>query len=92
MSSAAIPPASMSSAALHPAKGATALGPDSAGGASVHGHHHVLGNALRAVKVFGRAAFSVVVLGEYAEDATPADHRTDHRTAPRAGHRRHRHS
>ncbi|AOP50303.1 hypothetical protein [Streptomyces lydicus] len=90
----------MSSAVLHPAKGATALGPDSAGGASVHGHRHVLGNALRAVKVFGRAAFSVAVLGEYGEDATPADHRTghrtdqrtDHRTDDRTGRRAHRHA
>ncbi|MFH9869734.1 hypothetical protein ACH4NT_27105 [Streptomyces lydicus] len=92
MSSAAIPPGSMSSAVLHPAKGATALGPDSAGGASVHGHRHVLGNALRAVKVFGRAAFSVVVMGEYAEDAAPADHRTNRRIDHRTGHRAHRHN
>ncbi|MFI0784856.1 hypothetical protein ACH4Q6_04550 [Streptomyces lydicus] len=82
----------MSSAVLHPAKGATALGPGSAGGAPVHGHRHVLGNALRAVKVFGRAAFSVAVLGEYGEDATPADHRTGHRTDDRTGRRAHRHA
>ncbi len=82
----------MSSAVLHPAKGATALGLDSAGGASVHGHRHVLGNALRAVKVFGRAAFSVVVMGEYAEDAAPTDHRTHQRTHHRTGHRAHRHN
>ncbi|MFF7700165.1 hypothetical protein [Streptomyces lydicus] len=92
MSSAAIPPGSMSSAVLHPAKGATALGPDSAGGASLHGHRHVLGNALRAVKVFGRAVFSVVVMGEYAEDAAPTDHRTNHRPDHRTGHRAHRHN
>ncbi|WP_181794861.1 hypothetical protein [Streptomyces sp. WELS2] len=30
-------------------------------------HHHPLGNALRAVKVFAEAAFGVVVLGGYGE-------------------------
>ncbi|MBK3526861.1 MULTISPECIES: hypothetical protein [Streptomyces] len=29
--------------------------------------HHPLGDALRAVKVFAEAAFSVVILGEYGE-------------------------
>jgi hypothetical protein len=32
-------------------------------------HPHRLGNALRAIKVFAGAAFSVVVLGEYGEEA-----------------------
>ncbi|MCX4763047.1 hypothetical protein OG562_19090 [Streptomyces sp. NBC_01275] len=32
-------------------------------------HHHRLGDALRAVKVFAVAAFEVIVLGEYAEEA-----------------------
>ncbi|UXY28315.1 hypothetical protein [Streptomyces sp. HUAS TT20] len=32
-------------------------------------HHHRLGSALRAIKVFAEAAFSVVVLGEYGEEA-----------------------
>ncbi len=32
-------------------------------------HHHPLGNVLRAVKVFAEAAFSVVILGEYGEEA-----------------------
>jgi hypothetical protein len=32
-------------------------------------HHHWLGNALRAVKVFAEAAFGVIVLGEYGEEA-----------------------
>lgn len=32
-------------------------------------HHHWLGDALRAVKVFAEAAISVVVLGEYGEEA-----------------------
>lgn len=44
------------------ALGATALG---AGARS----RHVLGDALRAVRVFGGTAFSVVVLGRY--DAQP---------------------
>jgi hypothetical protein len=32
-------------------------------------HRHVLGEALRAVKVFTGAAFDVIVLGEYGEEA-----------------------
>ncbi|MFI6491349.1 hypothetical protein [Streptomyces sp. NPDC050564] len=32
-------------------------------------HRHRLGDALRAVKVFAEAAFGVVVLGEYGEEA-----------------------
>ncbi|MEE1929640.1 hypothetical protein V1J52_15850 [Streptomyces sp. TRM 70351] len=49
-------------------RGATAVGP---------GAHprHLTGDALRAVKVFARAAFDVAVLGEAAEDAG-ARHRT----------------
>ncbi|MEU9124303.1 hypothetical protein AB0C96_31350 [Streptomyces sp. NPDC048506] len=83
MSSAAIPPASVPSAAFHPTKGATALGPDAVrGAASAHGHRHLLGNALRAVTVFGKAAFSVVVMGEYAEDV-PGDRQAGHRTERR---------
>ncbi|MEU8683864.1 hypothetical protein [Streptomyces sp. NPDC048611] len=69
MSSAAIPPGPVHPVSLNPVKGATALGtgpgPDAAG---VHEHHHVVGNALRAIKVFASAAFSVVVMGEYADD------------------------
>ncbi|MER6025165.1 hypothetical protein [Streptomyces sp. NPDC001851] len=55
----------MSAATIHPAPvrppaGATAVdGP----------HHHPLGNALRALKVFAEAAFGVVILGEYGEEA-----------------------
>ncbi|MFG2815605.1 hypothetical protein ACWEIK_03890 [Streptomyces sp. NPDC004673] len=56
----------MSAAILHPAparpSGATAL----AGGEH---HHHVLGEALRAIKVYAQAAFGVVILGEYGEEA-----------------------
>ncbi|QIY96686.1 hypothetical protein HEP87_25080 [Streptomyces sp. S1D4-11] len=43
------------------AHGATAFSP-------VH-HHHRVGDALRAVKVFVGAAFGVVLLGEYEEEA-----------------------
>lgn len=32
-------------------------------------HRHRLGDALRAVKVFAEAAFGVVLLGEYGEEA-----------------------
>ncbi|MEV0603559.1 hypothetical protein AB0I82_30275 [Streptomyces sp. NPDC050315] len=31
-------------------------------------HRHPVGSALRAVKVFAGTAFSVAVLGEYADD------------------------
>ncbi|MEU7358322.1 hypothetical protein C3492_00845 [Streptomyces sp. Ru62] len=52
--------ASITPAPVRPPSGATAVdGP----------HHHLLGNALRAVKVFLEAAFSVVILGEYGEEA-----------------------
>lgn len=73
MSSAAIPPASVPPASLRPAKGATALGSDPAGAAPAPGHRYLVGNALRAIKVFLGAAFSVAVLGEYADDANDAD-------------------
>lgn len=33
------------------------------------GHRHPFGDALRAVKVFAGAALSVVLLGEYGEEA-----------------------
>ncbi|MFD8672326.1 hypothetical protein ACFV1A_04495 [Streptomyces seoulensis] len=55
----------MSAAILHPApsrpSGATAV-------AGEH-RHHVLGEALRAIKVYAQAAFGVVILGEYGEEA-----------------------
>ncbi|MEW2437200.1 hypothetical protein AB0952_24095 [Streptomyces caniferus] len=71
MSSAAIPPGSAHPVSLHPVKGATALGSDPGSGpAPVHEHRYVVGNALRAIKVFATAAFSVVVMGEYADDST----------------------
>ncbi|MEX2969448.1 hypothetical protein [Streptomyces sp. C184] len=69
MSSAAIPPASVHPASVHPVKGATALGDDPGHDAApVPPHRHVVGNALRAIKVFATAAFGVVVMGEYADD------------------------
>ena len=44
--------------------------PRPAGATSVLGsHRHVFGEALRAVKVFAGAAWDVVVLGEYGEEA-----------------------
>ncbi|MEV0777197.1 hypothetical protein ACIBLA_22160 [Streptomyces sp. NPDC050433] len=49
-----------------PQSGATALG--SAPHSGPHSPHR-LGDALRAVKVFVAAAFSVAVLGEYGEEA-----------------------
>ncbi|MFD5495818.1 hypothetical protein ACFYY3_12670 [Streptomyces sp. NPDC001812] len=45
-----------------PRRGATATG-------SVHHSPHRLGNALRAVRAFTEAFFSVTVLGEYNEEA-----------------------
>ncbi|MGQ4328288.1 hypothetical protein [Streptomyces hayashii] len=33
------------------------------------GHRHRLGDALRAIKVFAVAAFDVIVLGEYGQEA-----------------------
>lgn len=44
-----------------PAHGATA--------ATGHPRGHRVGNAVRAVSVYVRAAFGVAVLGEYAEEA-----------------------
>ncbi|MEV6617600.1 hypothetical protein AB0N31_27860 [Streptomyces sp. NPDC051051] len=40
------------------------------GATSVSGtpHHHRLGDALHAVRVFAGAAFDVVILGEYGEE------------------------
>ncbi|MFE0453566.1 hypothetical protein ACFW2D_20170 [Streptomyces sp. NPDC058914] len=53
----------MSAATIHPAHapaGATPL---------AGAHRHLLGDALRAVKVFAGAAFDVIILGEYGEEA-----------------------
>ncbi|WNM36014.1 hypothetical protein RKE30_39505 [Streptomyces sp. Li-HN-5-11] len=55
----------MSAATIHPASVARP-----AGATAVQGnHHHRLGDALRAIKVFAGAAFDVVILGEYGEEA-----------------------
>jgi hypothetical protein len=44
--------------------------PRPAGATPVLGSHpHLLGETLRAVKVFAGAAFAVVILGEYAQEA-----------------------
>ncbi|WP_330175146.1 hypothetical protein OG875_17425 [Streptomyces sp. NBC_01498] len=52
---------------VRPARsGATALGSEPHSGAHTP---HPVGNALRAVKVFVGAAFTVAVLGEYGEEA-----------------------
>src|SRR5690242_13458764 len=53
----------MSAATIHPAS----AGPPGATAVDGH-HHHFLGDALRAIKVFAGAAFSVVILGEYGEE------------------------
>ncbi|MFD5709996.1 hypothetical protein ACFWHW_06320 [Streptomyces pharetrae] len=57
MSAAAITPITVSA---RPPSGATAV---------AGSHRHRLGDALRAVKVFAGAAFDVVILGEYGEEA-----------------------
>ncbi|MBL1081869.1 hypothetical protein JK359_07715 [Streptomyces actinomycinicus] len=54
----------MSAATITPSSGRPPSGATAVEGA----HHHPLGNALRAVKVFLEAAFGVVVLGEYGEE------------------------
>ncbi|MFD4560640.1 hypothetical protein OG223_23770 [Streptomyces sp. NBC_01478] len=56
----------MSAATLHPTP--APVRPTGATPAT-GSHHHRLGDALRAIKVFAGAAFSVVVLGEYGEEA-----------------------
>lgn len=54
----------MSAATITPApgrpSGATPL---------THAHRHPLGDALRAIRVFAGAAFDVIILGEYGEEA-----------------------
>ncbi|WP_338897567.1 hypothetical protein WBG99_19815 [Streptomyces sp. TG1A-60] len=59
----------MSAAAFIPASAAGRPRPPGATGLDSHHNRHRLADALRAVKVFARAAFDVVVLGEYAEEA-----------------------
>ncbi|KUL37191.1 hypothetical protein ADL22_22640 [Streptomyces sp. NRRL F-4489] len=62
MSSATMSSASVHAATRRPAKGAPARGP-----AGARPHRPAVGGALRAVKIFAAAAFSVVVMGEYAD-------------------------
>ncbi|MFB7593592.1 hypothetical protein [Streptomyces sp. NPDC056160] len=54
----------MSAATIHPAPAARP-----AGATAVQGSHHRLGDTLHAVKVFAGAAFDVIILGEYGEEA-----------------------
>ncbi|MBG0854390.1 hypothetical protein I2W78_21755 [Streptomyces spinoverrucosus] len=55
----------MSAATFHPAPAPAHPGATSLTGS----HRHRLGEALRAVRVFAGAAFDVIVLGEYGEEA-----------------------
>ncbi|MEV8306805.1 hypothetical protein AB0P36_05430 [Streptomyces flavidovirens] len=61
----------MSSAAFAPGPSAHRNPNSRADGATAHSLHsaHRIGQAVRAVKVFVGAAFSVAVLGEYAQEA-----------------------
>jgi hypothetical protein len=54
----------MSAATIHPAHF-----PPSGASPLIAGHRHRLGDALRAIKVYAGAAFDVIVLGEYGEEA-----------------------
>ncbi|MFF1837734.1 hypothetical protein ACFVXE_26520 [Streptomyces sp. NPDC058231] len=56
----------MSTVILHPGGTGPAHGATATTG---HPPTHRVGDAVRAVKVFARAAFGVVVLGEYAEES-----------------------
>ncbi|MEU6817604.1 hypothetical protein [Streptomyces sp. NPDC046860] len=55
----------MSAATMH------TVPPRPSGASPVAGgvRHHVLGESLRAIKVYAQAAFGVVILGEYGEEA-----------------------
>ncbi|WP_200306651.1 hypothetical protein [Streptomyces adelaidensis] len=59
----------MSAATFIPASAAGRSGPPPGATGLDHHNHHRLADALRAVKVFASAAFGVIVLGEYAEEA-----------------------
>ncbi|MEV0413926.1 hypothetical protein AB0I68_24735 [Streptomyces sp. NPDC050448] len=56
----------MSTATFTPIQGGC---PSGATATSASPPRHLVGDVLRAAKVFATAAVSVVVLGEYAEDA-----------------------
>ncbi|MET8246061.1 hypothetical protein ABZV31_17540 [Streptomyces sp. NPDC005202] len=55
----------MSAAMITPAPAARPAGATAVQGS----HHHRLGDALRALRVFAGAAFDVIILGEYGEEA-----------------------
>ncbi|MFE7467743.1 hypothetical protein ACFU6R_27055 [Streptomyces sp. NPDC057499] len=71
----------MSTLTLNPRRTGPAHGATAATG---HLRTHRLGDAVRAVKVFVRAAFDVAVLGEYAEETGPRN-----RDARAGAHHRH---
>ncbi|WSA78255.1 hypothetical protein OG930_23250 [Streptomyces sp. NBC_01799] len=75
----------MSTASLNPHGTGPAHGATAATG---HPPTHHVGDAVRAVKVFARAAFGVAVLGEYAEEAgvLRRDHREQHDDSVRREH------
>ncbi|MEU5809462.1 MULTISPECIES: hypothetical protein [unclassified Streptomyces] len=54
----------MSTATFTPVHGGR---PSGATATSEHHHRHIVGDVLRAVKVFAAAAVSVIVFGEYGE-------------------------
>ncbi|WP_327696616.1 hypothetical protein [Streptomyces sp. NBC_00459] len=59
----------MSAAAFTPASVASVASARSGATPVRGGHRHPFGDALRAVKVFAGATLSVVLLGEYGEEA-----------------------
>ncbi|MGW0822093.1 hypothetical protein [Streptomyces sp. NPDC002845] len=58
----------MSAATFSPAPGRHGR-PSGASALADGQQHHRIGDALRAIRVFAGAAFRVIVLGEYAEEA-----------------------
>ncbi|MFF2011822.1 hypothetical protein ACFVWY_22455 [Streptomyces sp. NPDC058195] len=73
----------MSTLTLNPRRTGPAHGATAATG---HLRTHRVGDAVRAVRVFVRAAFDVAVLGEYAEETSPRNH--DARTGAHHHHAR----
>ncbi|MEU9401573.1 hypothetical protein [Streptomyces sp. SID4985] len=59
----------MSAAAIHPVHSLQARPPNGATALAGSSHRHLLGDALRAIKVYAQAAFGVAILGEYGEEA-----------------------
>lgn len=72
----------MSTATFTPIRGGR---PSGATATSDSPPRHVVGNALRAAKVFAAAAVSVIVLGEYGEDSRRHTPLTSGPAAPRSG-------